>query len=299
MTFDELKSLNSKYSKQFSTPDNPFVSALGESGTRVIRKLTHEEITCLRSIHELDDLLDKLIKDLGDKLREAVKATLSYFVGNIRMAETIVQILLEVIIHAVRHNDFFGNPKSPTLSIPRLQTLAYDLHLEMFRIEEKEDKHLQKQQNDAVVDQYYEKCTKNQSIDIRKEDEIDLAPADKVRVLRRALETYNENGHLITHDLGGVHFSLVEMNVVNWRKGDLKYAQRFFALNREATVDEIMQIYKLSLDVALINPPPKYGGWDDHWHARKASNIKFLLCNIQTLADKLKYPLSISVVRPA
>ena len=130
------------------------------------------------------------------------------------------------------------------------------------------------------------------SVDRDQEEEVNLAPAQKARVLRNAILERNNVGHLKTYDVyDGDFLDNIKYDFdpdILFFKADLNTAEDFFDQHRTLSVSHVLMVLEQCLEVHRTTEKPR--GFDPHFHIREGRRVAFLLKHIDRIvgdfADK-------------
>lgn len=157
-------------------------------------------------------------------------------------------------------------------SVVNLWPFIYDLELVMFRRLHEE--------NEKLMREWYEENKKQHpSVDEAKEPDPDLAPAEKARVLRNALQARNAWGYI---DRYGEY---VQAGCFIFNQPDLDLAEKLFELNRGFSVSQLLGLIDQCATIHLRNDVPE--GHDKHFHVRRGNALGFFLKHAPKIAEEL------------
>lgn len=117
------------------------------------------------------------------------------------------------------------------------------------------------------------------SVDEHKEFDASLAPAEKARVLRNALESRRQIGYL---DQLCRH---KEMPII-FSNADLDKAERLFELNREFCVGQLLYVIDRCVYSRIHDVTPE--GFDERFHVRRGHKLGYFLKHTIKIAEELE-----------
>jgi hypothetical protein len=158
-------------------------------------------------------------------------------------------------------------------SIVNLWPFIYDLELVMFR-------RLYEENGKLLQERYEENKKQHASVDQDKEPDPDLAPAEKARVLRNALQARNAWGYI---DHTG---EFVDKGVVVYCPADLEMAEKLFELNRGFCVGQLLEVIDKCVETHIYAVAPGKSVWDEKFHARQGYMLSFFLKHASEIAGE-------------
>ena len=125
----------------------------------------------------------------------------------------------------------------------------------------------------------YRVCYFTELQDHNKESEINLAPAEKARVLRNALQSRQQIGYLD---------DLCQHNgiPITFSQADLDTAEKLYELNRGFCVSQLLELIDQCVQIHIRNDVSD--GHDKHYHARRGCNLGFFLKHASRIAEELE-----------
>jgi len=119
----------------------------------------------------------------------------------------------------------------------------------------------------------------------RSEDwhQTNLAPADKARVLKYAIDWLNYIGYLTWE-------CLFEWDYITFDKQTEGLAVLFFQLNRDCAVYDILNLIEECAALRFAQYRPGNQEYDPKWHARKGCDVRFLFYQIRKINEQLEFP---------
>jgi len=279
---------NVQASSLFTNRDDPAVTALTHCCCEIASSLSYEQIRQLRDEHNFD----KVVILVGDMITSSFQRLLQSRENGVgrqldpSQSSLYGSIAQELFVRAVRDQDIRNDCRFPEVSIPAFLGKAYEVNVALTQAEmEFENASIEEEHGDIEYE-YWKRRHTELSQDDRRGSRSEMAPAEKARILRNTVEWLNDIGILITHPAGGAHHCSVEQDALVFKPQYLRVAQRFFELNREATVDEVMVIAEECAKLRL-GERMRDGGFDPKWHARRGNDVGFLLRNLPKIMEQL------------
>jgi hypothetical protein len=166
----------------------------------------------------------------------------------------------------------------------------YDVYLAMYGAADRANEMLVAQELAKAEKHWEERKIQFQSIDEERENDPDLPPVQKARVLRNALKARNEAGYLYTWreglvDEGGFRFDFSKHMIIN--QAGLDAAEQFFAEHRHITVADILGTIDACIEIHGTRP------WclDDEtrfFYIKRAVILPFFFKHIRKIDEELQ-----------
>jgi len=213
-----------------------------------------------------------------------------------RQAEDYYTIALELLaLGVISHSN--NNPKAPYHTLRHLCFRQFaraisDLNAAVNTIVHAYIDQETKQREDTLHHENDERCAAIENYSAHKEDDSDLAPAEKTRVLMRALIYRNECGWFELRkeyeNYPSIPIITPEVHrLLNFHDRDRSAAEEFFTNHPHVSVSDVMLLAEDCVNVFLDAPMPEEKEHDLLWHARRGRNIPFLLRHSQKIAEEL------------
>ena len=161
----------------------------------------------------------------------------------------------------------------------------YAVSSEISRLKYRHDEEHQRQAFEIELAEWQQRADQIHSADETKEDDPDLAPAEKARVLRNALRAHNDRGNPPVQDEYRPPSERPFDGRIVFYKRDLDLAEDFFTQNPRMTVAIILDLLR-SVDEVCNRCPSKQNG-DPLFYTRKGHVLAFLLRHIHEIVAEL------------
>ncbi|MBI5818305.1 MAG: hypothetical protein HZA88_04900 [Verrucomicrobia bacterium] len=286
LTYKQLKAINGEQQAlfQYRDPsirygDQPKIDP-GSISVSIVRRLSRSFVD---SLPNATIRAFAVIKDMDQLVAEVRILFLPHFQSTVQQHDskappffktakpTFFRASLEFVVNsivALRKDTVFC-----CHSIDNLSPFIYDLELVMFG-------RLYEENGTLMRERYEENKRQHASVDQAKESDPDLAPAEKARVLRNALQARNAWGYI---DHTG---EFVDKGVVVYCPADLEVAEKLFELNRGFCVGQLLEVIDKCVQTHIYAVVLGKSVWDEKFHARQGYMLDFFLKHASKIAGE-------------
>ncbi len=163
----------------------------------------------------------------------------------------------------------FSNPRVGVLPMSKIWRPREDYISACLRV----PKLLNEEIEQKTIRQFEVHRHKHQSLDYDKESVTEITPAEKVRVLRNGINPVNTQGFLNSRHQ-------IERRDLRFDVHALAAAERFFTINPRWSPADIIRVM---IRCERMDDESSIGTYDEYWHARNGNDLRFLLCNLDSV----------------
>lgn len=267
--YNDLKERCKQIAETHKAHLDKLISQSDQGCSHFIKSFTPALIHELSKLADRDKIMSQLLNQLSDFFDQALPSGKSPSLLRL----SLFTIALDMLVTA-----FFrlGSHTHQDTAVRAWYQPSYNLCLKMLPIVETEEIGRERQA-------FEELRRKHISPDFDKEEDVDLPPATKARVLRQAVQSRNSSGWWIDYrDLITSLPNWVSEQLV-WSHSTLAMAEKFFTENPEATVADVIDVLDQCVQTANRERLKKGLPEDPCKNCRKALEIS----NFFTRAEKV------------
>jgi len=288
LTYDQLKAINKEQEGMFlfkdpdrgiyDQPEDPASKAayiVRDLSWWFVDSLSNDAIRKFKAITDMDQLVAEIKTLFLPHFQSAVQP---YDAKNLPSFKTVKPTFFRASLEFVVNSIASLRDKRTFCchSIKNLWPYICHLSQEMFnRLFE---------ENGKLSQAWYEKNKKQHaSVDEAREPDPDLAPAEKARVLRNALQARNAWGYFNRYN------EYVGENRFIFNQADQEVAEKLFELNRSFCVAQLLDLIDRCTEIHYCELATE--GFDKYFHARQGCKLGWFLKHLTTIAGELDSPL--------